>query len=147
MSNERPRRRTLHNILLVLGGLALLAILSCGGLFYWGMGQMRDVEAAADAFMGELAGGRTDEAYQRTDAAFQAHASREAFSEMIAKYPLVTKHTSLRKGARRVQATPQGPTAFIEYLLGGPDGFLPVRVTLVRNETWKVVGLNLPELP
>jgi hypothetical protein len=145
---ETEARRNGKAVLWIVGGLAVAAILSCGGLVYWGKGAFAEIqkaEAEADAFMDLVGSGKLDEAYAAAAPAFRSKVTREQFGDTIKKYPAFEKQTRRSVGGIRINANPQGTRAFIQYNIANPSNTLSLMLVLVRADgRWKVESLNLP---
>jgi hypothetical protein len=147
MTNS-PSRKTLAIILWSLGGAGLLAILACGGLLYWGVGTMAELQAAsvdAEAFLGLLNAGKVDEAYAATAPAFQARVPLDQFHKFIGQYPAVTKQTRRSARGMRMFYGSTGRRARFEYNVANANNTLTLMLSMVEaGGRWQVESINIP---
>jgi hypothetical protein len=108
--DDRPRRgrdsgsKNLVIVLGVVGGLLILGVVGCVGSMAWfGWKVTKTVQdniqplmgaTAAEAFMTDLQGGRSANAYQNTTANFKSGMSQKQFDDFLAQNPILTKHLS-----------------------------------------------------
>jgi hypothetical protein len=154
-----PERKSGGNtaliIVLVIGGVFLVAIAVCGGLgflFYRSvapamqsaMAQVGEMAAAMgepEVFMQEIAAGQLDAAYGRTSKDYQKRTKVEDFKKFVDANPALK---SASRFASNQSYTPQRTT--VHYTLNTADGkSVNVTVQVVKEgEQWRVDSVTVP---
>jgi hypothetical protein len=141
-------RRTILIILGIAGAGALLMILVCAGVVYWGVGMFTNVQQAnvtANVFLDDLAAGRIDRACEKMAPTFRARTNSEHFRSILKRYPIFTERTRRSTLGMRAFQRPTGVQAVIQMNLVSPRNSLSLVMSLVKvNRQWRVESLNLP---
>src|SRR5947209_2770080 len=92
----------------VVGGVLVLCVLGCIGIFYLGMRTVRDLgekamerikieqaaQVVAEAFLTDLCDGKVEAAYKQTTAAFKTRLTLQELKDLVDKNPTMKKRTN-----------------------------------------------------
>jgi hypothetical protein len=94
------------------------------------------LQLSADAFLGDLAGGRVGAAYARTSTGFRAGQGLEEFRAFVDRYPALKVHTSQQPG---------GPVGTVKMTILSPNSSLSFTLVFVQEEEeWKLDRFTVP---
>ena len=147
--------KTVLIVLAIVGGVLVLCILGCLGLFYLGMRTVQQVAASAkqmmeeaqaaqvvaERFLADLGDGQVDFAYKETTQQFQARQTLEQFRAFVDRNPLLKKRTSSNVWAQ--SNTPNLVT--FQASISTTGGQLNCTIHVAKEgDVWKVDRFTIP---
>jgi len=144
--------KTLLIVLGVLGGLLLVAVLACGGLFYFGfrtakdvVGNMTAAAKSAENYLSELQAGDAAAAYRSMSQRYRSATTHAEFEQFLAQNKGLLKHTGRSSSSFNMNSV-NGATQYVaKYTITGPTAGAFCTLTLVEeNGAWVVDSITVP---
>ena len=139
----------------VVGGVLVLCVLGCIGVFYLAARTMKDlsekamerIEAeqaarpAADAFLADLGDGKVEAAYKQTTQAYKSRVTLQEFKDLVDKNPTMKKRTN-----SWVFAQTHAPDLVVfQGTVNAPQGSVNCTIHVAKEgETWRVDRFSIP---
>src|SRR5262245_7471665 len=139
----------------VVGGVLVLCVLGCIGIFYLGMRTVKDLgekamerieleqaaRVVAEAFLMDLCDGKVDAAYTQTTAAFKTRLTLQELKDLVEKNPTFKKRSNSWVFAQN----PTPDLVVFQGTINSPQGSVNCTIHVVKEgNVWKVDRFSIP---